>query len=842
MAEFSVNNPNGYLAGPLGNFRVYGADGRLKAIGAGGGGGATWGTITGNILNQTDLIDYITNHSGTGYVPDTRNITINGSTYDLSADRTWNVGTVTSVSGTGNVSGITLSGSFNNSGSLQLGGTLVLTQSDITTGLGYTPYNATNPNNYINQTTASTLYYPLSTNPSNYLTSSTAGLLYYPLSTNPAGYLTAATAGSLYQPIFTTQNGLTYSAGYLKLGGLLTENTTIDGYSSSYDFNITNLNASTNTAAYSYSFATSVAGVNTLLSLDSGTNVSKFSHQDSSANVSAIELTGAQLRVQTPAHTTKTAGDVLTLTDPATGEAEWQTPTTGSGGISFAIASGTDTYTASISGVTSYADGDAYIIRFTNGNTTGCTLDINGLGAITLYRNNDGALIGGDIWDGAEMLVVYNSALAAFDCIGTSPNSLFSYVTNGDTVSITKGQAVYASGGTGDRLKVKLAYNTSDATSAQTIGLVVTSSIATNQKGIIIMQGLLSGLSILPTSTWSDGDPVYLGATAGSITPTKQYAPNHLVYLGFVTSASNGSSGRLYVKPQNGYEMDELHNVQAQSPSNKDTLWYDSTVTPKQWKTASISTILGYTPVTDARTISTTSPLSGGGDLSADRTLSITQATTSTNGYLSSTDWNTFNGKQNSVGFTSVGTAIATLTDPSAIRYLRINANNSVTAIDSATLRSELGFPSGTMVRLEQLSDQSITTSDVTPVTLTNLQFTITSGKKYKIRANIIHSSSNGTSAFTTGVNASVSVASVYQQVIIATGTTSNAISIMNMNSLGTAPSASGASAGILLMTTIDCVLNANNTGTAYIQFRKQSAAPGTTTVKAGSIVEYYEY
>jgi hypothetical protein len=49
--------------------------------------------------------------------------------------------------------------------------------------------------------------------------------------------------------------------------------------------------------------------------------------------------------------------------------------------------------------------------------------------------------------------------------------------------------------------------------------------------------------------------------------------------------------------------------------------------------------------VETSRSISTTAPLAGGGDLSADRTLSITQATTSTDGYLSSTDWNTFNNK-----------------------------------------------------------------------------------------------------------------------------------------------------------------------------------------------------
>lgn len=37
--------------------------------------------------------------------------------------------------------------------------------------------------------------------------------------------------------------------------------------------------------------------------------------------------------------------------------------------------------------------------------------------------------------------------------------------------------------------------------------------------------------------------------------------------------------------------------------------------------------------------------LAGGGNLSANRTLSITQATNTTDGYLSSTDCNTFNNK-----------------------------------------------------------------------------------------------------------------------------------------------------------------------------------------------------
>ena len=287
-------------------------------------------------------------------------------------------------------------------------------------------------------------------------------------------------------------------------------------------------------------------------------------------------------------------------------------------GIASGTSSGTDNYTVSIPNVAEYNDGDSYLIRFTNGNTTSSTLNINSLGAKTLYRNNDGVLIGGDIVDGAEMLCVYNSTTNGFQVIGTAPNTLLAYVTNADSVTLTKGMPVYAFGGQGDRLTVKRAKNTGDSTSAQTIGLVLSASIGVNQKGLIMMRGLLDGLNILPTSTWADGDPVYLGATDGSITKIKPYAPNHLVYLGFVTSASNGSAGRLYVAVQNGYELQELHNVQAQSPSGNDTLYFNSG--DSQWKTASIPTILGYTPVTNARTLTINGTTL---DLSANRSWSV---------------------------------------------------------------------------------------------------------------------------------------------------------------------------------------------------------------------------
>jgi len=54
-------------------------------------------------------------------------------------------------------------------------------------------------------------------------------------------------------------------------------------------------------------------------------------------------------------------------------------------------------------------------------------------------------------------------------------------------------------------------------------------------------------------------------------------------------------------------------------------------------------------------TISTTAPLNGGGALSAPLTLSMTQSNTSTDGWLSHTDWNTFNAK---LGTSAIGTTV----------------------------------------------------------------------------------------------------------------------------------------------------------------------------------------
>jgi hypothetical protein len=223
--------------------------------------------------------------------------------------------------------------------------------------------------------------------------------------------------------------------------------------------------------------------------------------------------------------------------------------------------------------------------------------------------------------------------------------------------AINKGQAVYVSSADGTNMIVSKASNVSEATSSKTMGLLA-QNLANNDKGFLITEGLLSGLNT--SSAGAAGDPVWLGTNGNLIygLTNKPYAPAHLVFIGIVTRKNN-INGEIFVKVQNGFELKEIHDVDliTTTPINGHILGFDGTL----WVNKTIASWLGFTPVTNARTISTTSPLSGGGDLTADRTLSIAQATTSVDGYLSATDWTTFNNKANkSVATTGVSVAFAT--------------------------------------------------------------------------------------------------------------------------------------------------------------------------------------
>jgi hypothetical protein len=148
-------------------------------------------------------------------------------------------------------------------------------------------------------------------------------------------------------------------------------------------------------------------------------------------------------------------------------------------------------------------------------------------------------------------------------------------------------QAVRVTGAQGQRLKVDLAQAINDTVSAETIGLV-TETINNNQEGFITTSGLVRGINTtgsLQGETWADGDILYLSpTTAGNATKVKPVAPNHLIILGYVIRA-HITQGSIFVKVDNGYELEELHNVKITTPENRDLLAYDSS--DSIWKNSS---------------------------------------------------------------------------------------------------------------------------------------------------------------------------------------------------------------------------------------------------------------
>jgi hypothetical protein len=253
-------------------------------------------------------------------------------------------------------------------------------------------------------------------------------------------------------------------------------------------------------------------------------------------------------------------------------------------------ASGTDTYTVSITGVTAYNLNDAYAIGFTNANTGASTLNINGLGAVNIAKNNTVPIIGGDIQANQQFIAIYDGT--NFQLLGIAPNQMFAYVTNADSVTINRGQPVYSFGATGDRMTVKLANNSSEATSSRTLGLVFSTSIGANQKGFIITQGVIDGLN---TNAYSPGDVLYVGNTAGSLTNVLPLAPRHYTRVGIVERANSGN-GQIYVHVQNGFQLDELSDVDITTvtPVNNDFLVY-TTGASNLWKNRSLGNVLGGT-------------------------------------------------------------------------------------------------------------------------------------------------------------------------------------------------------------------------------------------------------
>jgi len=220
--------------------------------------------------------------------------------------------------------------------------------------------------------------------------------------------------------------------------------------------------------------------------------------------------------------------------------------------------------------------------------------------------------------------------------VAASTTNVIVQVRNMTGATLTKGTAVYISGATGQIPTVSKALASADSTSAQTLGLI-NADLSNAANGYVTIIGLITNID---TSAYTDGAQLYLsGTTAGTLTSTKPKAPTHLVYVAVVEYA-HVTQGKLFVKVQNGYELDEIHDVQITTPVNGNTLIYDET--NSLWKNALLTAGSGVNITNGAGSITISATGSGGTVTSVGQSftgglISVSGSPVTTNGTLALT-------------------------------------------------------------------------------------------------------------------------------------------------------------------------------------------------------------
>ena len=162
--------------------------------------------------------------------------------------------------------------------------------------------------------------------------------------------------------------------------------------------------------------------------------------------------------------------------------------------------------------------------------------------------------------------------------IVTNTVTLKCLVRNITGATIPKKSAVYINGASGNRPTITYAQAGTEATSSKTFG-VTESDILHNGVGYVVVEGQLNSVD---TSMFTEGQLLWLSPSVpGGLTTTKPSAPNHMVFIGYVVR-SHPTEGTIEVKIQNGFELQELHNVAINGVAEGDALVYEAST--QLWK------------------------------------------------------------------------------------------------------------------------------------------------------------------------------------------------------------------------------------------------------------------
>jgi len=186
--------------------------------------------------------------------------------------------------------------------------------------------------------------------------------------------------------------------------------------------------------------------------------------------------------------------------------------------------------------------------------------------------------------------VAGDGSLITFPTTGAA-DRLVTTVYNETGATVSKMSVIYLDGPHGNLPKLVLAQADNELDSALTYG-IVQNDIGNMSNGICVEAGRLENLNT-DIAGWAEGDVLFLSPTvAGGITNVKPTAPDQLVLVG-VLVRKHPTQGVIQVKIQNGYELDELHNVQINNGTlvNNQSLVYDSV--SQLWKNSSTNLTKG---------------------------------------------------------------------------------------------------------------------------------------------------------------------------------------------------------------------------------------------------------
>lgn len=296
--------------------------------------------------------------------------------------------------------------------------------------------------------------------------------------------------------------------------------------------------------------------------------------------------------------------------------------------------------------------------------------------------------------------------------------------------AITEGQLIVKTGAVGASGVITFAPSPTGLTDNDGIIGVATENIALNGFGRITTFGVVHGINATGSSvgeTWADGDQLYYNPNyVGGLTNVKPSAPYAKVAIATVTHNGSGSSGSIQVDIVYGSKLGSTDsNVQINGVASGNTLIYDAVA--GYWKNANISAgtgvsvtngagsiTIGNTGVTSAvagtgisvsgatgavtisntgvTSVGATAPIASSGG--ATPTISISQASSTTNGYLSSTDWNTFNGKGSGTvtsvsGTAPISVATGTTTPAISISQATTSTNGYLSSTDWNTFNGK---------------------------------------------------------------------------------------------------------------------------------------------------------